>query len=135
MLSIFKLGGHEANKPELASWLAPEGEPEFALCEDEQFARFLNGLIINNRGAKDGDTPSPEPVLSNNMVLQKLKIALNLQADDLLEMLELNEHTVSKHALSALFRRSDHKKYRECPDQLLCNILDGMEKHYRNNQA
>ncbi|MFT5711143.1 MAG: hypothetical protein ACI8QT_001846 [Halioglobus sp.] len=135
MLSIFRLGGHEGSKLELATWLAHEGEPEFVVCEDENFARFLNGLIINNRGAKDGDTPEPEPVLSNNMVLQKLKIALNLQADDLLEILKLNEVTLSKHALSALFRRPDHKKYRECPDQLLCNVLDGMEKHYRKNQT
>lgn len=135
ILSIFKLGGHEGSKPELATWLAHEGEPEFALCEDEKFARFLNGLIINNRGAKDGDTPDPERVLSNNMVLQKLKIALNLQADDLLEILELNEITLSKHGLSALFRRPDHKKYRECPDELLCNVLDGMEKHYGKNQT
>ncbi|WP_254774079.1 DUF1456 family protein [Marinobacter sp. AC-23] len=51
-LSIFKLGGYEASKPELMSWLAREGEPEFVLCEDEKLARFLNGLIIKNRGLR-----------------------------------------------------------------------------------
>ena len=132
---IFKLGGYEASKPELAAWLAREEEPGFVLCEDEKLARFLNGLIIKNRGPKDDEPPEPERVLSNNMVLRKLKIALNLQADDLLEILELNEFTLSKHELSALFRRPDHKNYRECLDQLLRNILDGMEKHYRKNQA
>lgn len=135
MLSIFKLGGHEGSEPELATWLAHEEEPEFVLCEDETFARFLNGLIIKNRGAKDGGAPEPEGILSNNMVLQKLKIALNLQADGLLEILKLNELSLSKRELSALFRRADHKKYRECPDQLLSNILDGMEKHYRASQT
>ena len=135
MMSIFKLGGYEASKPELASWLAREEEPEFVLCEDEKLARFLNGLIIKNRGPKGDEPPEPEGVLSNNMVLRKLKIALNLQADDLLKILELNEFTLSKHELSALFRRPDHKNYRECLDQLLRNILDGMEKHYRKNQA
>jgi Uncharacterized protein conserved in bacteria len=131
LLSIFKLGGREVSKPELASLLAREGEPDFALCEDELLARFLNGLIINNRGAKDDGTPEPEPDLSNNMVLRKLRIALNLQADDLLEILKLNECTLSKHELSALFRRPDHKNYRECQDELLCNVLDGMKKRYR----
>ena len=135
MMLIFKLGGYEASKPELAAWLAREEEPGFILCEDEKLARFLNGLIIKNRGPKDDEPPEPERVLSNNMVLRKLKIALNLQADDLLEILELNEFTLSKHELSALFRRPDHKNYRECLDQLLRNILDGMEKHYRKNQA
>jgi len=135
MLSIFKLGGCEVSKPELLTWLARDGEPEFVLCEDEKLARFLNGLIIKNRGSKGDDTPEPERVLSNNMVLRKLKISLNLQADDLLEILKLNELTLSKHELSALFRRPDHKNYRECPDQLLCDVLDGMEKHYRKNKT
>ena len=133
MLSIFKLGGYEGSKPELATWLAREEEPEYILCDDEKLARFLNGLIIKNRGAKGDEPPEPERVLSNNMVLRKLKIALNLQADDLLEILKLNEFMLGKHELSALFRRPDHKNYRECLDQLLRNILDGMEKRYRKH--
>jgi uncharacterized protein YehS (DUF1456 family) len=132
MLSIFTLGGYEASKPELATWLAREEEAGYVLCEDEKLARFLNGLIIKNRGPKGDSIPEPETVLSNNIVLRKLKIALDLQADELLEILELNEFTLSKHELSALFRRPDHKNYRECLDQLLRNFLDGMEKHYRS---
>ncbi|MDB9805499.1 DUF1456 family protein [Porticoccaceae bacterium] len=131
MISIFKLGGYEGNKAELATWLAREGEPEFVLCEDVNLASFLNGLIIKNRGPSDKGTPEPEHFLSNNSVLRKLKIALSLQADDLLEILKLNEFTMSKHELSALFRRPDHKNYRECLDQVLRNFLDGMEKRYR----
>lgn len=135
MLSIFKLGGYEATKPELLSWLAREEEPEFVLCKDEKLARFLNGLIIKNRGPKGDAIPEPERVLTNNMVLQKLKIALNLKADDLIAILKLNDFALGKHELSALFRRPGHKNYRECLDQLLRNILDGMEKHYRKNQT
>jgi len=131
MVSILKLGGHEGSKPELAAWLAREGEPGFVWCPDEKLIRFLNGLIIKNRGAKGPEVPVPERVLTNNVVLRKLKIALNLQADDLLEILELNGFTLSKHELSALFRRPGHQNYRECLDQLLRNILDGMEKRYR----
>jgi uncharacterized protein YehS (DUF1456 family) len=135
MLTIFKLGGYEGNKPELLTWLAREEEPEFVLCEDEKLARFLNGLIIKNRGPKGDEIPEPESVLSNNIVLRKLKIALDLQADDLLMMLRLNDFIVSKHELSALFRRPDHKNYRKCLDQFLRNVLDGMEMHYRKNQT
>jgi uncharacterized protein YehS (DUF1456 family) len=131
MLSIFKLGGYEGSRPELATWLAREGEPDFVLCEDINLARFLNGLIIKNRGPKEDGIPEPENFLSNNSVLRKLKIALNLQADDVLEILKLNEFTLSKHELSALFRRPEHKNYRECLDQVLRNFLDGIEKRYR----
>jgi len=66
-------------------------------------------------------------------VLRKLKIALSLQTEDLIKILKLNNFNVSKHELSALFRRPDHKNYRECLDQVLRNFLDGMAKHYRNN--
>ncbi|MGH1472109.1 MAG: DUF1456 family protein [Cellvibrionaceae bacterium] len=134
MLSLFELGGHKGSKAELITWLAREEEPEFDLCEDEKLARFLNGFIINKRGPKDDGIPEPEHALSNNMVLRKLKIALNLQANDLLNILQLNGFTLSKHELSALFRRPDHKNYRLCLDQLLRNFLDGMEIHYRKNQ-
>lgn len=137
MLSIFKLGGYEGNKAELLTWLAHEEDPEFVLCEDEKLARFLNGLIIKNRGTKgDSDEiPEPETLMNNNIVLRKLKIALNLQADDFLKMLRLNDFVVSKHEFSALFRRPDHKNYRKCLDQFLRNVLDGMEKHYRKNET
>lgn len=133
MLSIFRLGGYEGNKPELAAWLRPDGESELVVCEDEKLARFLNGLIIKNRGPKGDDIPDPESVLSNNMVLRKLNIALSLQADDLIQMLKLSDRPLSKHELSALFRRPDNKHYRECSDELLSSVLDGMERRYREN--
>ena len=131
MLSLFELGGYKGNKAELKTWLAREEEANFVLCEDVNLASFLNGLIIKNRGPNDDGTPEPETFLSNNSVLRKLKIALSLQADDLIMLLKLNEFTMSKHEVSALFRRPDHKNYRQCLDQVLRNFLDGMEKHYR----
>ena len=134
-LSIFKLGGYEGNKEELRTWLAREEEPEFVVCPDEMLARFLNGLIVKNRGPKDDGVPEPEKKMTNNIVLRKLKIALNLQAEDLLSMLKLADLAVSKHELSALFRRPDHKNYRPCLDQFLRSVLDGMTKHYRAPKA
>jgi uncharacterized protein YehS (DUF1456 family) len=128
LLSVFKLGGYAASKAELAAWLAREGEPKFVVCEDAKLARVLNGLIIKNRGAKDEGIPEPERVLSNNMVLRKLSIALNLHADDLLKLLRPSELSLSKHELSALFRSPDNKHYRKCSDQLLSDMLDGMAR-------
>lgn len=135
MVSILKLGGHESSKAEVLSWLAREEDPAFVACEDQYLARFLNGFIVESRGPNGDKIPEPEAVLNNNIVLRKLKIALDLQADELLEILELSDFTLSKHELSALFRRPGHKNYRECLDQLLRNVLDGMEKHYRNSDA
>ncbi len=64
----------------------------------------------------------------------KLKIALNLKADDVLEIMNLADLRISKHELSAFFRRPDHKHYRDCKDQILRNFLHGMQLKYRPNK-
>lgn len=116
------------------TWLAREGEANYIPCDDVHLARFLNGLIIKNRGPKGDEPPEPDTVLSNNMVLKKLKIALNLQADDVIALLQLSDFRLSKHELSALFRHPSHKNYRECLDQLLRNFLGGIEARYRKKR-
>jgi len=37
---------------------------------------------------------------------------------------------ISKHELSAFFRKLDHKHYRECKDQILRKFLKGVEERY-----
>ena len=64
----------------------------------------------------------------------KLKIALDLKAHDVLHILELAEFTLSKHELSAFFRKPGHKHYRECKDQLLRNFLKGLQLKYRDKE-
>jgi uncharacterized protein YehS (DUF1456 family) len=63
----------------------------------------------------------------------KLKIALNLQAEEVLIMLATAGFQMSKHELSAFFRKSTHKHYRECKDQILRNFLKGMQLKYRKD--
>jgi len=79
------------------------------------------------RGKKDGVQPEPEKRLTNNTIFRKLKIAFNLQAEEILSILALADLRISKHELSAFFRRADHKHYRECKDQILRNFLMGMQ--------
>jgi len=61
----------------------------------------------------------------------KLKIALNLKADDVVKILAMSGVKISKHELSAFFRRADHKHYRECKNQMLRNFLKGLQFKYR----
>ena len=41
------------------------------------------------RGKKEGTQPEPEDKLNNNIIFKKLKIALNLKAEDILRMMAL----------------------------------------------
>jgi len=58
---------------------------------------FLNGLINDKRGKREGLQAKPERCLTNNILLRKLKIALDLKADDVLAILELGDFRFSKH--------------------------------------
>jgi len=131
MVAIFALADCKVTQEQISNWLRKEDEPEYQNCNDAQMAIFLNGLINEKRGKKEGAQPTPEKKLTNNIVFRKLKIALNLKDDDILEMLGLANVTISKHELSAFFRRADHKHYRTCKDQILRNFLKGMLVKYR----
>ncbi len=64
--------------------------------------------------------------MTNNDILKKLRIALKLRDEDIIEILKLVDFQVSKSELSALFRTEDHPNYQECGDQLLRNFLNGL---------
>lgn len=131
MQALFGLGEVTATREQVVAWLKPDDDPEYLDLSDVQLVSFLNGLIIDKRGKKDGPSPVPEKTLTNNNIFMKLKIALNLQADDVLAILLLAEFRLSKHELSALFRKPGHKHYRECQDQLMRNFLNGLQMKYR----
>ena len=131
MVSLFGLAGLEISQEQVINWLRKEDDPEYQNCADTKLATFLNGLIIDKRGKKDGPQPVAEKSINNNIIFMKLKIALNLKAEDVLEIMALADLRVSKHELSAFFRRPDHKHYRACKDQILRNFLNGVQIKYR----
>ena len=133
MIAIFGLADHQVTRGQVSDWLKKEDDPAYQNCSDTQLAIFLNGLIVDKRGKKEGPQPKPEQRLNNNIIFRKIRIALNLQAEDILEILDMVNVRISKHELSAFFRRPDHKHYRECKDQILRNFLKGVQLKYRDN--
>ena len=132
MINIFSQANQNVTREEVSAWLKKDDDEDFVECSDTMFATFLNGLINDRRGKKDGAQAEPEKRLNNNIIFVKLKIAFNLQADEILSILALADLRISKHELSAFFRRPDHKHYRKCKDQILRNFLKGLQLQYRN---
>ncbi len=64
--------------------------------------------------------------LTNNDILRKLRIALQLRDEDIVHILELAEFKMSKSEINALFRNENHPKFVPCGDQLLRNFLNGL---------
>ncbi|MGO1431370.1 MAG: DUF1456 family protein [Halomonas sp.] len=133
IVDIFALAEVSVTQQQATAWLKKDEDDAFVAMKNKEFASFLNGFISFKRGKREGPQPAPEAQLNNNMVFQKLRIALNLQADDILALFELVGLPLSNHELSAFFRKPSHKNYRECKDQILRNFLLGLQFQLRPN--
>ena len=131
MIELWALGGREVTRAKMSDWLKKDDDPAFAECPDEILASFLNGLIVDRRGQRDGPKAPVESWLTNNAILTKLKIAFALKSEDILELLQVAGLGLNKPELSAFFRSPDHKHYRECQDQVLRNLLKGLQLKHR----
>ena len=69
--------------------------------------------------------------MTNNDILKKLRVALKLRNEQILEILNLVNFKISPNELSALFRNEDHPNYQPCGDQILRNFLNGLIIHLR----
>jgi uncharacterized protein YehS (DUF1456 family) len=69
--------------------------------------------------------------MTNNDILKKLRVALQLKDDDIVKILALVDFKVTTTELGAIFRKEDHPNYKECGDQLLRNFLNGLIIHLR----
>lgn len=139
IIEVFKLTDSIVSETEVTDWLKKDEDPEIKEMADQELAAFLNGLIIENRGKREGPLPEAEKELSNNMILKKLKTALDLKTDDILDLFELIDKKISKHELSAFFRSPDHSAYRPFMDQYLRNFLNALQtkskKTYYENKS
>ncbi len=64
--------------------------------------------------------------MTNNDTLKKLRVALKLRDEDIIEILNLADFSASKSEVNALFRSEDHPNYKECGDQILRYFLNGL---------
>lgn len=154
MVEIFKLGGVELTKEEVSKVLtksedsydeedyfeddAAEDEDHIK-CTNSMLESFLNGLIIFKRGPqepKSGQPNKPDRSIKNhssvnNVMLKKVKIALTLTSEDIIDILDEAGVTITKGELSALLRKEGHKNYKECGDRYARNFLKGLTIKYR----
>lgn len=123
------LGGHEIGPIEVLKLLKKEEETGFVACDDTVMGAFLDGLIVSRRGAHDarpGSAKAADMALNNNLILRKLRIALELTDEAMLAILAKAGVQLSKSELSAMFRAKGHRNYKPCGDQFLRNFIRGL---------
>ncbi|KGR87020.1 DUF1456 family protein [Lysinibacillus odysseyi] len=143
MVEMFKLGGMHFTKEDVMNMLIKVKEDEetpenFLKVNNKTLEAFLNGFITFKRGPqkdKEGNIkeviPASGKESSNNMLLKKVKIALQLTSEDVLDLLYEGGVTVSKGELGAILRSPDHKNYKECGDRFARSFLKGLTMKYR----
>lgn len=109
MMALFAVADCNVTRAQISDWLKKDDDPAYQSCSDVELATFLNGLINDRRGKREGVEPVAEQRLNNNIIFRKLRIALNLQDDDILTMMGRVGVRLSKHELSAFFRKPDHQ--------------------------
>lgn len=146
LIEMVDLGGKEISESDLVFYFKNENEDGYANCSESILLAFLDGLILKRRGSRKNEsketpsstgksTPKASGVKSsprNNSVMKKLRIALELKEVDIIEIFRQVDFRISKSEISALFRRSNHKNFRECGDQMLRNFIQGLTKTYRD---
>lgn len=133
MIEIFGLGNIEATRAQVSDWLKKDEETQVKL-KDVELAGYLNGLIVHNRGKKEGLEMVNETQLNNNIVFRKLRIAMNFKDTDIIKVYDEVDMIISKHELSAIFRKPTQRQYKACLDQFLRNFLMGLQLRERGNK-
>jgi len=129
MIRIFSEAGREVGQSAICGFLKTAEEDDYIPCSNPVMGFFLDGLIIHNRGRQEGspvEAAKPVAELSNNSILKKLRIALDLKEDDLVAILKLAGTPITKHEMTALFRKQGHRHYKECSEQLLLSFIKGV---------
>lgn len=72
--------------------------------------------------------------MTNNDIFKKLRVALQLRDDQIVEILELVDFRISKGEVGNFFRNEEHEKYMECGDQVLRNFLNALVIHLRGTK-
>ena len=117
----------EVDSTQVERWLKREEQDGFQLLSDAGLCRFLDGLIIEKRGPRpDGTTPQPLERMSRNEVLKKLRIALELREEGMMDIFKHAGFVVTKAELGSFFRKEGQRNFAPCPEQVLRKFLHGL---------
>ncbi len=131
MIKAYSLAEYEMKPERLEHLLKRRQDTDYALCSYEELGLFLDGFVLLKRGPSPKKSDENEVIeLTNNLILKKLRIALELKEAETEIIFGLGEADLSKQQLSSLFRKEGHKNFKACSDKLLMAFLDGLDKFY-----
>ncbi len=136
MLKIYKLESHEMSEAHLDALLKRRLDKGFMLCSYEELGVFLDGLVTLKRGPSPKKSDTDEAVeLTNNLILKKLRIALELKEAETEIIFGLADIELTKQQLASLFRKESHKNFKPCSSELLMAFIEGLDEYYYTGEG
>ena len=131
MLQTYELESYSMTKEHLGNLLKRHQDKAFTSCSYEELGVFLDGLVTLKRGPSPKKPTDDKAVeLTNNLILKKLRIALELKEAETEIIFGLGDAVLTKQELKSLFRKEGHKNFKTCSDELLTAFLDGLDEFY-----
>jgi len=131
ILEAYKLEAYPMEASHLESLLKRRQDQGFMLCSYEELGVFLDGLVTLKRGPSPKKANNDEIIeLTNNLILKKLRIALELKEAETEIIFGLADVELSKQQLASLFRKEGHKNFKVCSNELLMAFLEGLDEFY-----
>ena len=129
ILDIYKLEDYPMDETHLDGLLKRKYDKDFISCSYEELGVFLDGLIAFKRGeSRDKPANDEAVVLDNNLIIKKLRIALNLKEYEIDLVFKLADIELTKQQIKSIFRNPNHKNYKVCSDELLDKFLEGLDE-------
>jgi len=131
MLKAYALANYSMSVERLECILKRHQDKGYAEASYEELGVFLDGLVLLKRGPSPKTANKDEVIdLTNNLILKKLRVALELKEAELVIIFALAEVPLTNRQVGSLFRREGGKNFKTCSDELLMAFLEGLDEFY-----
>ncbi len=132
MIKAYALANYTITKERVENIVKRRQDKGYEEASFEDLGIFLDGLVLLKRGPSPKSQQEDEEVveLTNNLILKKLRIALNLKEPELVIVFALVDVELTKRQIGSLFRKEGSKNFKECSDELLALFLEGLDEFY-----
>jgi len=135
MIEAYTLAEFETSEERVSNILKRRQDKGFEEATFEELGVFLDGLVLLKRGPSDKESNEDEVVeLTNNLILKKVRVAMELKEPELVILFALGEMTITKRQIGSLFRKEGGKNFKVCSDELLDAFLDGLDEFYYDGE-
>ena len=135
MIKAYALAEYEMKEERLNNILKRRQDKGYEDATYEELGVFLDGLVLLKRGPSDKVVNDDEVVaLTNNLILKKVRVAMELKEPELVILFALAEVSLTKRQIGSLFRKEGGKNFKECSDELLMAFLEGLDEFYYDGE-